>query len=872
VNRFLWLCLFVINAASSVAQVPFFKPYFLKSKNEKVEVNVILESSEGYIFVGTKSGLFKIDGHTNKLFGRSDSLAEDHVTALAADSLGTVWIGHKNGGISILRRNETTRFSPPEGLPNMAISDMLFDKDGVLWFSTLNDGIYFFYNERLFRVDDKEGLPDLYVYDLEVDANGNIWAGTDGGIAVCTRKENSVSIKVLTTKDGLPDNIVRKIKVDGRGNFWLATDEAGLVKFDPSSSSFTKPITGTWPHGPISDLVLEGQQIWTSVPSVGLMRFNTATTSREIYNALEKKELESVTCMLIDRQNNIWIGSKSGIQISRSGCIEPIDLKSNIGDQNIMAIAVDEQNTTWFSTKEGLFSLQKDVTGILRVKKISIGAIPPKATIISLYADRFDNLWIGLYGEGVIVMNIKTGKAMRFAKELNNGSVLNISGRGTEVWIATLEGAARFTRNNETWDVRNFGREDGMTSDYIYQVFNDSHNRIWFATDRAGIDMLDTKGFHHFEEGLKSKVILGFAEDALHQIWVNVQGEGLYQWKDNSFQKFQDSGRLRDINISVFLSDNLGNLVIGHPGGIDVYDVAKEKFIYLGDESGLEDFIPTLNCVARDLSGTISFGTENGIFKYSSKETLTGTRPVPHIVGFRQLGEREPVYDASFSYDENNLIVDYTGFWYPAPDDVCFQYKLEGYDKDWITSKFTFHLRASSASDCNGEEVVTYAFEISPPFWRRYWFYALCVIAIAVGSYTTFRYSERTLIAEKHVLERRVRERTRELQIKTEEIQAQNEEIQSQSEQISSINQNLEKLVHERTQELEKKNKALEDYYFINAHNLRAPVASVLGLIQLIRKVKLDEDGKEIVDHLESSATKLDNVVNSITRAIERGH
>jgi signal transduction histidine kinase len=63
----------------------------------------------------------------------------------------------------------------------------------------------------------------------------------------------------------------------------------------------------------------------------------------------------------------------------------------------------------------------------------------------------------------------------------------------------------------------------------------------------------------------------------------------------------------------------------------------------------------------------------------------------------------------------------------------------------------------------------------------------------------------------------------------------------------------------------------LEEYAFINAHNLRAPVASVLGLINLIKKVELDEEGKVIVQHLEESATKLDTVVNSITQAIERG-
>lgn len=69
------------------------------------------------------------------------------------------------------------------------------------------------------------------------------------------------------------------------------------------------------------------------------------------------------------------------------------------------------------------------------------------------------------------------------------------------------------------------------------------------------------------------------------------------------------------------------------------------------------------------------------------------------------------------------------------------------------------------------------------------------------------------------------------LQESNEEIQAQNEEIISQAEEIRVINENLEKLVQERTKELEKKNQVLEEYAFINAHKLRSPVASILGLI-----------------------------------------
>jgi signal transduction histidine kinase len=108
------------------------------------------------------------------------------------------------------------------------------------------------------------------------------------------------------------------------------------------------------------------------------------------------------------------------------------------------------------------------------------------------------------------------------------------------------------------------------------------------------------------------------------------------------------------------------------------------------------------------------------------------------------------------------------------------------------------------------------------------------------------------------------------IQAQNIEIHLQNEEIQSQAEKIKAINDNLERIVAERTADLQRKNKALEDYAFINAHKLRSPVASILGLVNLAKDLRLDEDGKEILSHLRKSSEQLDDIVNSITKTIEK--
>jgi signal transduction histidine kinase len=101
-------------------------------------------------------------------------------------------------------------------------------------------------------------------------------------------------------------------------------------------------------------------------------------------------------------------------------------------------------------------------------------------------------------------------------------------------------------------------------------------------------------------------------------------------------------------------------------------------------------------------------------------------------------------------------------------------------------------------------------------------------------------------------------------------LKASGEAIRMQAKEIKSINENLERLVQERTIELETKNKALEDAAFINAHKLRSPLASILGLVSLIKDQPMSEDLQMMNSHLQESAEKLDDIVSSITEAIER--
>ncbi|HEV8514981.1 MAG TPA: triple tyrosine motif-containing protein, partial [Cyclobacteriaceae bacterium] len=677
--------------------------------------------------------------------------------------------------------------------------------------------------------------------------------------------ETSVKIDTINYSNGLPDNIVKKI-LKGKDNMmWLGTEEAGIHCVDAFTFKIKSVLTNKWNHESISDFLIMDEWLWVATEK-GLVSIDL----NEKVRSVKVQSTDQVVSLFGDAEGSIWIGSKTGLHRTLGRQLlffEPA------GDANVIAVTLDQAGDLLYSTAEGLFKREKDG----HISKPLKGTAFVNKNVISLYTDSEGFVWAGLYGEGAIRINPQTNAIRSFLKELSNGSVLNISGKNKTVWLATLGGATRI-RIDKNFEVKNYIEKEGLATDYIYQVFTDSQDRVWFATDRDGVDMLDGNGLHHFKENLSLNVVYGFAEDSLHRIWANVQNAGLFVFDGKNFQSFENQTRLHNLNFNILSSGTEGQLLTAHDLGIDVFNPTKNKFQYFDEETGIHNRIANLNAVAKDNYDGLYIGTDHGIIVYHESLNKIQDSPKPFIYGFEIDDESVDLEKVSnLNHDQNNIRVDFLGFWYKNPGSLSFMYQLENYDRDWIATldnsvtfsklppgDYAFRLKVSDSNDFSNASETKIHLTIKPPFWRTMWFYVLLVLIIGFSAYSIVRYRERKLLRDKRQLERKVKERTEEIEAKTQEILA-------QAEEIRGINENLEALVQERTSELERKNKALEEYAFINAHELRAPVASILGLIHLMQKLKLDEEEKIYLEHLQQSAKKLDAVVSSITEAIERG-
>lgn len=863
-----------------VGQVPFFQQYFPLRKNDAIQVNSILQEQKGYMWFGTSKGLFSFDGKNYQHYTKKNGLATDVVTALAEDSLGRIWIGYTDGRLGYIEKDSFKLFNPMEGSATKAVSDILFDTKGNLWFATLNDGLYYFKDNRLYRADEAEGIPDLYIYDLAEDSQGNIWAGTDGGAVMCSLKGNKISITVIDYEDGLPDNIIRKIIPEQGHSVLLATEDAGIVRYDLNDQKHEPLIDHAWTYGSVSDFVIKNDKVWISCPQKGLLVYNRRTKEESLYTPQQNKSLNAIRVLRMDLEGNIWIGTKSGLSRTPGDGLQFLDRPDPDGNTNVLAVTVDHMNNIWFSNSDGLFKKKMNHNDVVK----PLANSPFKNyTVISLYTDSKGYVWAGLYGEGVLRIHPKTGKIKYLNRELRNGNILSIAGDANTVWLGTLGGSTKISiTDNEELIVTNYSSDDGLVSDFIYQVFLEN-NRVWFATDGKGVAMMNRDGFHHYDQELPNAVIYGMAQDANRHLWVNVQGHGLYIFDGRKFRTCDSTLVLRDKNIHSLVSDKNGNIVVMHDAGMDIIDVKKNKVIYLGEEVGMRDKISNLNAIGKDMQGNVYFGTTNGLIKYTAEPNFLTNRPKPHLKRVSVFDTPTDVALRTLSYDENNITIEYLGIWYKNPEDLFYSYQLKNYDRNWIVTSnqsttysrvpagtYTFSVKVSESQDFSDAYETSLTFVIAPPFWQTVPFYISAVILLIVSVYFFIKSRERKLRRYNALLEEKVELRTREIQQQNEEIQTQNEEISAQSEEILRINENLEEIVQERTRELKKKNKALEEYAFINAHKLRSPVATILGLINLFSKTKLDHEGKEINRRLQNTADELDCIVNSITKTIER--
>ncbi|HYC87118.1 MAG TPA: two-component regulator propeller domain-containing protein [Chryseosolibacter sp.] len=728
------------------SQAPHFRKHTLPQEFKNAHVNHILQDQKHFMWFATSIGLIRFDGHSYKLYLQfSDG---NDATVLFESSDGTLYSGYNDGKIGTWREGAFVSVLQIPGFGGAPITGIIEDRDRRVWVSSYGKGMAVIAGGQITHIDRSRGLADEFIYCLARAGDGRILAGTDRGISVCSFDGKLTRVDVLTTENGLTDNIVTALSVATDGTVWVGTDSEGICSLDLRSARFRR-VADPWNHGRVTTILPLEHTIWVGSAMHGVFEVDNAGSFVNEINREDRKLPMRVSDLCSDEEGNIWIGGPGNALFSGNRTFSFITEFNGNDISNIQAVLCARDGRLWFTTAQGAYSIaqlksREHVPLKLTDEKL-VGA-----QIISLFQDAAGYIWMGTFDHGVFRYDASSGSLLQLTEQqgLINNNVLSIAGRDNEVWLATLGGVSQCTvggpADKPVFKFNNYTTESGLGSNYIYKIFIDSRDRVWFATDGKGVTVREDSTFRNFSlnEGLKSNIVYSVTEDASGAIWLSTSNAGIYKFNGSRFEPFMPHNGLRDLAISSIIGEKNGNILVVSKAGIDILDPSSGVIFYHGEEFGMTEIDPNLNAYSKDSAGNVWVGARNGIIRYATNIPPMRKWPVTEINEVQVFLSKIDTSANVFEHDQNHVSVSYMGFWYHDPAEVTYRLKLEGHDREWVDSRnhfitypnlqpgsYTFMVQSSATNYFEGAPVRKFTFTIRPPFYSASWFYLLCAVA-----------------------------------------------------------------------------------------------------------------------------------------------
>lgn len=426
--------------------------YFHPADMPPGQVTSLAQDKDRNFLIGTSSGCvsrYNVTNHSFEHLIRSGDLSNinmggvaNFVYTLYEDRKGNVWASVFNYGLCRVKpkSGQLTVFSTANGLAVNKIKSISEDREGNILLGTLGEGMEVFTSEKFISFTKKDGLPDRQVWAICKDQKGHYWFGTNEGISIYNPDEKGPSAyRTLTMADGLPSNNIRALSADRYGNVWIGTWGGKVIRYDTH-------------QGQIS-----------SVPAL-----------TDIVHPF-------VSCLLIDKKNNLWIGTLEGIvkyDIATKS-VRTMRTIHGLSDNDISAIFEDSKGRIWIGTK------QKGITVFdgRNFKKIGREQGLLYNSVTAITEDKDHRIWIGTEGGGAFVYDGNSFENYKIRQGLVSDFItLIVTDTKNNVWLGTNKGLSRFDPTDGTF--RNYSRSEGFTGveTKARAVFRDDHNSLWFGT------------------------------------------------------------------------------------------------------------------------------------------------------------------------------------------------------------------------------------------------------------------------------------------------------------------------------------------------------------------------------------------------------
>ncbi|MCI0602185.1 ATP-binding protein [bacterium] len=833
-------------------------------------VRAIVQTRDGYLWLGTQEGLVRFDGIHFTVFDRKNTKEIRHnaVRALCESKDGSLWIGTAGGGVLRYQNGKFQSYLTRDGLLNDIVYSLFEDREGNVWIGTAR-GLNLWRNSKLDTDVITKSLSQDPIGSIYQDRQGHRWFGTWKGELKCWKSGNMHIYRVSH-----PDIAVRTIVEDRQGNLWVGTDGDGIRCFKNGEMYSYHRNDGLPDETVLAIHQDRHDNVWIATNS-GLVRFRDGRF--EVHSVSGGLSDKMALSLYEDFEGSLWVGTYGGgLNQLRDTKLTPYTLREGLSHPNVMTIFEDNAKNLWFTARGGGFLQWKE--GKFHYHALNRFS---HQDVYSICRDKRGNLWLGLDGSGLVLYRDGDMTIYTTRDGLSSDHVYAIvEGQENSLWVGTWSAGVNHFKDGR---FISYTEKEGLANNFV-RTLHEKDGRLWVGT-MGGLSLFKDGKFTTFttKNGLSSDQIRAIHEDDQGNIWIGTAGGGLNRFQNGRFRAYTtDHDFFNDVVFQI-LEDDQQNLWMSCNKGIfcvrkkdlDDFDAGKIRSIP-SISFTKKDGMPSSECNGaghpsgwKTKDGRLWFPTIAGVVVIDPGK-IPVNRISPNVlvdsvrVDHRELdllsGIKIPPGSSRFEFR-------YTTLSFLDPEQNKFKYQLEGHDTGWIDAgqsrfaaytnippgSYRFRVIASNNDAVWNETGAVFAFTLQPHFYQTRWFLALCILGLTSIVFGLHRFRTNQLKARQAQLAGIVREKTKEL------LEAQ--------KRLQETNLNLEERVQHGIEALREAERmaAYGQMMAGVAHEIRHPIFSLQATAYVLgNRLKGNEDLQPQLKILDRETRRMSRLMDDL--------
>lgn len=727
------------------------------------QINALIQEEWGYILVGTQSGIGKFDGNQFRVITKKDGLAHNFITDFELDNSSDIWIA-THGGLSKfdIKRNTISNYLTPQLITAVAVDK----KSNTLWAITGN-GIYYSKEDHFHPYDT---VGNANIKDVAISPAGLKYFYSNWEVI----EENKGKITIIRSKNKINFLTAAGDKVvcgTAKGLFLLENHQ--WVPYMDLPPGF----------GDVTDIKEdEAGNTWVGT-NAGVLYFNKKENSTVAITKENGLVSNEVTRIFIDKEKNIFIGTKWGLSQISLDLFKMYDVNDGLPHEFVWCFAEDkDKNSIFIGCDSGIVELDKKNGNILALpinrllKKTSVRAIVKVSKTDFLIGTRENGIyrwnrqgsWEKIHHTAHVLSALKTTE--------NNRNI---------VWWGTENGILRY--DGKTFE----SFREGLKDKNVWCLAFYDKDTLMVGTGK-GIQKFQKKKFVPcpLEKIIGDAIINDIKVIPGTEILVATELNGLYiSRKDKRDQKpihLTTANGLLHNDVWSVIKDDSGNVWFNTSVSLDRYS---NGFIsHFNKKTGLFGNEGAVHAVFRDNSGTIYFSITPGFVEILPREKGAAVEPPVLFVKEIKINTngdtktKNLILNSKITlpHHQNTIEFFYIAVSTRKENPVFYRTRLYPFEKQWSKpstdtqakymnlppDSYTFEVEANNGG---GEtpwikSVNKITLSIEKPFWFTWWFIALATLFVLGLIVLFIKIRLGALEKHKKYLEKVVEQRTEELE------------------------------------------------------------------------------------------------------------